>query len=100
MARLFTTVLVILALSAYAWSARPLWPAVARIGALCFGYGVLLEIIQGAAIPGRSAMLSDVIANAAGIVVGSGAWMILRGAARRWDGAAMGCVVKGDGVTE
>ena len=93
-------VLVILALTAYAWSARPLWPAVVRVGGICFGFGVLLEIIQGAAIPGRSALLADVIANAAGIVVGSAVWLAVRATVRLWDGSPVGTAVRSDGMME
>ena len=70
-------VFVCLVLIALAKSTKPpsAWPIGLSVAA-CFAYGVLLECLQAAGIPGRTGSLSDVLVNTAGIAVGIVAWVL------------------------
>lgn len=57
--------------------ARPL--PVAGIALCAIGYGVLMEYVQYAFVPGRFYEYDDMIANALGAGVGVGAWFFRRG---------------------
>ena len=72
-------VLVCLVLTALAKPAKPAgaWP-IAASAAACFVYGVLLECLQAAGIPGRFGSVSDVLWNTAGVAVGVCVWMLFR----------------------
>ena len=66
--------------------ARPTKPTGTRPIALsataCVVYGVLLECLQAAGIPGRTGSVSDVLLNTAGVAAGVSAWILLREASR------------------
>ena len=76
------TVLVCLVLIALARPTKSTKPAVAWPIALsataCFVYGVLLECLQAAGIPGRFGSVSDVLWNTAGVAAGVCVWMLFR----------------------
>jgi VanZ family protein len=61
-----------LAFAALAFAARQGFPRVAarRIGTALLGYGVFIELVQSQ-IPARSAELTDLLADAAGIAAGA-----------------------------
>ena len=70
-------VFVCLLLIALAKSTKPpgAWP-IALSAAACSVYGVLLECLQAAGIPGRTGSVSDVLWNTAGVAAGAAAWTL------------------------
>ena len=80
------TVLVCLVLGALARPTKSTklavaWP-IALSATACVVYGVLLECLQAAGIPGRTGSVSDVLWNTAGVAVGVSAWILFRKATR------------------
>jgi len=51
---------------------------IAATAVACLAYGALLECLQAAGIPGRTGSVSDVLWNAAGVVTGTGVWILCR----------------------
>lgn len=64
------------------------WPHAARwmVAASLFAYGIAIEALQGSPLVSRTASLSDLVANGAGIALGLGLALWLARAARtlRW----------------
>jgi VanZ family protein len=69
------------AFAALALLARCGWPGTARwiVASLALGYGIAIELAQATAAVGRVASVSDVAADAVGIVIGLAlAWGLAR----------------------
>ena len=60
-----------------------MWLVVAAAAA-CFVYGVFLECLQAAVIPGRFGSASDVLWNTAGVATGLVVWSLWPNATRGW----------------
>ena len=77
------TVLVCLLLMALARPTKPTGTRPIVLSAtVCVVYGVLLECLQAAGIPGRWGSVSDVLWNMVGVVVGVAVWILFRKASR------------------
>lgn len=57
--------------------------AVFYAGILCFGYGVIIEILQGLVFSKRSFDIADIAANTGGIIIGSFIWAFRQKSLRR-----------------
>jgi VanZ family protein len=77
-------VLVCLALSVVAdLTPVHMW-TIAAVAAGCVGYGVVLECVQAAGIPGRTGSVTDVLWNATGVAVGIVVWKAWPRTLRAW----------------
>lgn len=57
--------------------------AIFYAGIICFGYGVLIEVLQGLVFSQRNFDIADIAANTAGIITGSFIWAFRQKAIRR-----------------